>query len=115
MWRKQYNRSVVTQQAQEISRVENMGPVGKFIKRLWTAPRSVAVAGHGIVFPVTHAGDLVFRPSSWGTFIKGTLRTYRGAFDSAYTGRITNMISRDSLYDTALRSGVDVGPKSHPS
>lgn len=113
LWRKQYNRQAVTQQAQEIARVANMGPVGKFIKKLWTFPRTLAVAGHGIVFPITHAGDLVFRPASWGVFVKGLLRTYRGAASSAYSGRIMNMISRDSMYNTALRSGVDVGPKSH--
>jgi hypothetical protein len=115
LWRKQYNRRVITQQAREISQLANMGPVGKLLRKLWTAPRTVAVMGHGVVFPITHAGDLVFRPASWGTFIKGTLRTYRGAFSSAYTGRILNMISRDPLYDLSLRSGVDVGPQSHPS
>lgn len=113
LWRKQYNRQAITQQAQEIQRVANMGPAGRWIKKLWTFPRTAAVAGHGIVFPITHAGDLVFRPASWGTLVKGILRTYRGATSSAYSGRIMNMISRDSMFNTAIRSGVDVGPKSH--
>lgn len=115
MWRKQYNRRVATQQAQEIRQIASLGPAAKWLRRLWTAPRTVAVAGHGVVFPITHAGDLAFRPASWGTFIQGTLRTYHGAFSKAYTGRMLNMIERDPLYDTALRSGVDVGAGSHPS
>lgn len=115
MWKKQYNRRVVTQQAQEISRLENMGPVGKVLRTIWTAPRSLAVFGHGVVFPVTHGGDLVFRPQSWKTFVEGTLRTYKGAFSKATTGRILNMMERDPMYDLGLRSGVDMGPGSHPS
>lgn len=115
MWKKQYNRRVITQQAQEISRLVNLGPVGKALRRLWTAPRTVAVMGHGVVFPITHGGDLVFRPADWGTFINGTIRTYHGAFSKGYSGRILNMMESDALYDTALRSGLDAGKNSHPS
>lgn len=115
MWKKQYNRRVITQQAKEITQVANMGPVGKFIRRLWTAPRTLAVAGHGVVFPITHGGDLAFRPTSWGTFIKGTLKTYHGAFSKGYSGRMLNMMEGDPLFDTALRSGLDAGRGSHPS
>jgi len=115
LWKKQYNRRVITQQAKEISRLEGMGPVGKVLRRLWTAPRTVAVMGHGVVFPITHAGDLAFRPASWGTFTKGVLRTYRGAFSKGYTGRILAGMESDPMFDTAIRSGVDAGAKSHPS
>lgn len=115
MWKKQYNRRVITQQAQEISKLANIGPVGKLLRRLWTAPRTLAVMGHGVVFPITHAGDLAFRPASWGTFIKGTLRTYHGAFSKGYSGRMLNMMESDPLFDTALRSGLDAGKNSHPS
>jgi hypothetical protein len=122
LWKKQYNRRVVQQQAKEIRHLATLGPAGRILRTLWTVPRSVAVAGHGIVFPVTHAGDLVFRPASWGTFIKGTLRTYRGALvptrfggGKGYTGRILNAMERDAMFDTALRSGLDAGKGSHPS
>lgn len=115
MWKKQYNRRVITQQAKEISQIANMGPVGKWLRRLWTAPRTVAVFGHGVVFPVTHGGDLVFRPASWGTFIKGTIRTYHGAFSKAFSERMLTMMEGDSMYDLGLHSGVDMGRGSHPS
>ena len=115
MWRKQYNARILRQQARDLSRMENMGPVGKWLRRIWTAPRTLAVFGHGVVFPVTHAGDLVFRPQDWGTFINGALKTYRGAFDKAYTGRILSQMEADERFDLGLRSGVDMGTQSHPA
>jgi hypothetical protein len=114
-WRAQYNRRAIVQQARDISRMASLGPVGKMLRTLWTLPRSVAVTGHGFIFPITHGGDLAFRPESWGTFISGILNTYRGAFSKAHTGRVLDYMQRRALFDTALRSGLDVGAKSHPS
>lgn len=114
LWRKQYNRQAIIQQAKDISQWSKLPPWVQVVSKALNAPRSVAVFGHGIVFPITHAGDLVFRPSSWGTFIKGVLRTYKGASSSAFAGRVMDRMAGDELYDLALRSGVDVGPKSHP-
>lgn len=111
---RQYNRQAITQNAQMLSQRAALGPLGKTVMRMRYLPRAITVAGHGIVFPVTHAGDLLLRPSSWGTFVKGALRTYRAAGSSAYAGRMLNTISKRSLYDLALSSGVDVGPKSLP-
>jgi len=114
-WRTQYNRRAIVQQAANLSKLQSMGPVGKTLRALWTFPRSVAVFGHGFVFPITHAGDLAMRPQSWGHFITGVFNTYRGAFSKAYTGRILDYMQRQPLFTTALRSGLDVGAKSHPS
>ena len=125
MWRKQYNRRVIQQQARDVMATAET-PAVKWLRRLFWLPRTVAVAGHGIVFPVTHAGDLIFRPSSWYTFLKGVLRTYRGAPElwglgtklgggKGYVGRILDDMRRDSLFDTALRSKLDIGDLSHPS
>ncbi len=120
MWKKQYNRRVIIQQAQEISRLANLGPVAKKLRQLWNIPRTVSVFGHGVVFPITHGGDLAFRPTSWGTFIKGTWETYKGANPykgkgAAFTEQALKGIERDDLYDLGLRGGVDMGPMSHPS
>lgn len=114
VWRKQYNRQAVIQQAKMMSQRAALGPLGRLVHRMRYIPRTVAVFGHGVVFPVTHAGDLLLRPASWGTFVKGALRTYRSAGSSAYSGRVMDTMARDPLYETAIRSGVDVGPKSHP-
>jgi hypothetical protein len=113
LWRKQYNRQAIIQQAKALSDRAALGPIGKVVMAMRYIPRSIAVFGHGIVFPVTHAGDLLLRPLSWGIFIKGALRTYRAAGSSAYAARAVSALSREPLYDLALRSGVDVGPKSH--
>lgn len=115
VWRKQYNRQNVIQQARELSSRAALGPLGKVVMAMRYLPRSVSVFGHGIVFPVTHAGDLILRPSSWGTFVSGTLRTYRSAGSSAYAARALNQLHADPMYETAIRAGVDVGPKSHPA
>src|SRR6266478_1323894 len=114
-WRAQYNRRAIVQQAKDISKMASMGPVGKTLRALWTLPRSVAVFGHGVVFPITHGGDLALRPATWSTFIHGVFNTYRGAFSSATTAKLLDSMQRQALYTTALRSGLDVGPKSHPS
>jgi hypothetical protein len=115
MWKKQYNRRVVIQQAQETARLAGANKFVKLVRTLWSLPRSIAVFGHGVVFPITHAGDLIFRPSSWRTFFTGALKSYKGAFSKSFTEQALGAVRRDPLYDTALRSGVDVGPKSHPS
>ena len=114
IWRKQYNRRVVIMQARQMLEQGASGKVAKVLNRLRFIPRSVSVAGHGIVFPVTHAGDLLLRPASWGTFIKGTARTYRGALSSEFAARALNTMSKQPLYELSLQSGLDVGPKSSP-
>jgi hypothetical protein len=114
-WRKQYNRRAVVQQASDLSRMQAMGPAGKTLRALWTAPRSVSVFGHGVVFPITHGGDLAFRPGSWGTFFKGVFNTWSKSWSPAATERVLDVMKRNPLYTTALRSGLDVGEKSHPS
>lgn len=124
MWKKQYNRRVVTQQASEMSRMAGASQFVRVARAIWSGPRSLAVFGHGVVFPITHAGDLIFRPESWSTFFKGALKTYQGAFNipgakaatgEAFVGQALSAVRRDALYDTAIRSALDVGPKSHPA
>lgn len=125
MWRKQYNRRVIQQEARDARELATLGPVAKTIRALWFLPRTAAVFGHGVVFPVTHAGDLAFRPASWYEFVSGALRTYRAAPElwglgsalgggKAYAGRMLAAMERDPLFDTALRSKLDVGVASHP-
>lgn len=114
-WKKQYNRRVIVQQAKDMVRLSNMGPLRKTLGAIWSIPRTASVIGHGFVFPITHGGDLLMRPASWGTFIKGFLNTYQGAFSKSFTGRMLSEMESRPLYDTALRSGLDVGAKSHPS
>src|SRR5258708_5800402 len=115
VWRAQYNRRGIIQQAKDLSKLQNMNPIEKAFSKMWTVPRELATLGHGIVFPVTHAGDLILRPLSWGTFFKGFFQTYQGFFSKAFTGRMLSDMQSRSLYTTALQSRLDVGPKSMPS
>ena len=114
-WRKQYRRRTIVRQATDLSRKQSMGPVAKSVELLWTLPRSVLVFGHGFVFPVTHAGDLAFRPTSWATYIKGVFNTYRYSFNEVGAAQMLDTMQRRELYPLALGSGLDVGPRSHPS
>jgi hypothetical protein len=111
-WKAQYNRRVITQQAREISKVQAFGPVGKALNVLSAIPRYVATYGHGVVFPVTHGGDLALRPESWGTFFRGVFNSWTKSWSPAATERLLDSMKRDPLYDTALRSGLDVGETS---
>src|SRR4029077_19290632 len=115
VWRAQYNRRNIIQQARNLSREQNLNPVERAFSKIWIAPRELATIGHGVVFPVTHAGDLILRPASWGTFFKGFFQTYHGYFSKAFTGRMLSDMQSKPLYTTALRGGLDVGEKSFPS
>jgi len=112
-WRTQYNRRAIVEHANKLTQGAAMSPAGKAFHALWSLPRSAAVFMHGWVFPVTHAGDLLLRPISWGTFFRGLLNTYTKSFSKEGTERLLESMRRSDRYDLALRSGLDVGAKSH--
>lgn len=113
-WKKQYNRRQIVQQAQSIANAKTPGPIGRAAGAIWSGPRSLAVFGHGLVFPITHGGDLALRPQSWGVFFKGLFDNYtKASVSKAATERLLDTMRRQPLFDTALRSGLDVGAKSH--
>ena len=114
-WKAQYNRRMITQQARDALRQQTLGPAQKYLGKLWSAPRSLATFGHGIVFPVTHGGDLAFRPQSWGVFIRGLLNTWTKSWSPAAAERLLNNMKRQPRWDLAIRSKLDVGEGSHPS
>lgn len=112
-WKAQYNRRQIVQQAQNLAKQQAQNPVVKTLQRLWNAPRAASVFGHGVVFPVTHAGDLALRPGSWGVFMKGLMNTWTKSWSPAATERLLDTMKRQPLFDTALRSGLDIGEGSH--
>lgn len=114
-WKRQYNRRQAILQAQDTTR-EQGGPVSRTLRTLWSYPRKAAVFGHGVVFPITHGGDLALRPESWGIFFKGLFNTWTKSFGKnakAETERLLDTMKRHPLFDTALRSGLDVGDRAH--
>jgi len=112
-WKTQYNRRMIVQHAKTLTERQAMSPAGKAFHALWSAPRSAAVFAHGWVFPITHAGDMLLRPASWGTFFRGLINTYAKSFSKAGTERLLDSMRRSPRYDLALRSGLDVGARSH--
>jgi len=112
VWKAQYNRRIITQQAKDLVSKEAQGPLLRGMEKVLSVPRRIAVFGHGFVFPVTHAGDLALRPQSWATFFRGVIDTYR-SLSPAASERLLDSMKRQPLYDMALRSGLDVGEKSH--
>ena len=113
VWKKQYNRRQITLQAQNLARQQAQNPVVRTLQRLWNIPRAASVFGHGVVFPVTHGGDLALRPQSWGVFFRGLLNTWTKSWSPAATERLLDSMRRQPLFDTALRSGLDIGEGSH--
>jgi hypothetical protein len=112
-WRTQYNRRMAVGYAKDQIKAQALSPTARAFQRVWSAPRNAAVFMHGWVFPITHGGDLLLRPASWGTFFRGLFNTYSKSFSSAGTERLLDAMRRDPLYNMALRSGLDVGAKSH--
>ena len=114
-WKKQYYRRQIVAQAQEVTGRQAMHPAVKAMKTMWNFPRTAAVFGHGLVFPVTHAGDLMLRPTSWGSFMKGFLNTWTKTWpgQQADFARMMDSMERHPRYDLALQSKLDIGERSH--
>lgn len=112
-WRRQSNRRQIVLQAQNLAREQGRSPIYKTLQRLWDIPRSAAVLGHGVVFPVTHGGDLALRPQSWGVLMRGLLNTWTKFWSPVKTERLLDTMKRQPLFDTGLRSGLDVSERSH--
>src|SRR5262245_35322155 len=73
-------------------------------------PRSVLTAFHGGVFPVTHAGGLLLRPSAWGSFLKGARVSWGGLSKAFYEKERIRLAGEDNYAawrQAGLRIGVD--------
>lgn len=114
-WKKQYYRKQIVAQAKEVAGRQAMHPAVRAMQTMWNVPRAAAVFGHGLVFPVTHAGDLMLRPASWGSFMKGFLNTWTKTWpgQQADFARMMDAMERHPRYDLALRSKLDIDEKSH--
>jgi len=112
VWKQQYNRRMIVNHAKAQVNGRPAGPIMRAVQGVYNAPRRLLTTLHGFVFPVTHAGDLAFRPLSWKIFAKGMIDTYTKSGSKAATERLLSGMRGDALYDTALRSGLDVGGKS---
>lgn len=118
-WRKQYRQRITLDNAINDSRRAAMGPVAKVFDRIWDVPRAVKVAYHFTVFPFTHSGDLMYRPSEYKIWVKAVMDSYLGAFSEAHAGLkladIENrIIEGREMFPMAIQAGLDAGKGSHP-
>ena len=115
VWKKQYNRRQTILQAQDQLREGATPGWLKTARKVYGVPRWFSVLAHGVVFPVTHGGDLAFRPASWGVFWRGLMNTWSKSGSAEKTERLIDTMKRQPRFDTALRSGLDVGDRAHRS
>jgi hypothetical protein len=113
IWKAQYNRRQAVLQAQAAIEAHALSPVVKTLKNILALPRGVATFAHGVVFPITHAGELLFRPSSWKVIGRGLLDTWTKSGSDAATERLLNTMKGHEWFDMGIRSGVDVLDKAH--
>lgn len=113
VWRKQYDRQTVVRQAQDMNRLAGTNMFGRAAIRAYNVPRQIYTFGHGIVFPITHAGELIFHPTEWARFFKMVGNVYGGTFSKAMTAARLADMARDPRYNESLKAGLEVGPRSH--
>jgi hypothetical protein len=116
-WKAQFNRRQIIKQAQNLSKTQAMGPIGRAAAFAGDIPRELATIGHAVVFPISHAGDLLINPLRWGTVFRGIFNTYRsgwyGKGSQIFHDQMMKDLKKKSLYDLGLRSSVDISEKSH--
>ena len=115
-WTKQYYRRQIQSQAKDLYERQMQPPILRAWSKMWEAPRNMAVAGHGFVFPITHAGDLLLRPLSYKTIFKGLFDTYTKTFGKgapAKTEQLLDTMRKDALFNLASQSGLDVKERAH--
>jgi hypothetical protein len=113
IWKKQYNRRQTVLYAQAATEAHALSPVAKTLKNILAVPRGVATFGHGVVFPITHGGELLFRPWSWKVIGRGLLDTWTKSGSDAATERLLSTMKKHEWFDMGIRSGVDVLDKAH--
>jgi hypothetical protein len=113
VWRKQYNRRQAVNEAKAATEASALSPVAKTLKNILAIPRGVATFAHGVVFPITHGGELLFRPASWKVIGRGLLDTWTKSGSKAATEQLLNTMKNHEWFDMGIRSGLDVMDKAH--
>ena len=122
-WHAQAQRKAVIALAKDRAGRAAMTWPHRMISKVWETPRGAAVWGHGVVFPITHGGDMIFNPQRWGVLYRGIKNTWTktGAFGIntkqaiIETEQTLNTMYKDPLFNMAINSGVDLSPKAHGS
>lgn len=105
-------REAVRQAREYVAAVDTPG-YKKFASAVWNLPRSILTAGHYAVFPVTHAGDLAFRPTAWKAYFKGVIDSYKFINRATHEAAMQDLV-RDPNYTIARRGGLVNNPEAEP-
>lgn len=113
MYRKMSLRRDAIRQAKQTVRSIDAPGYAKLAAKIYNLPRSALTLGHYAVFPVTHGGDLIYRPTVWNHYFKGVFDAYR--FASRATHEAARLDQEHSPnYIMARRGGLQNDFKTDP-
>ena len=107
-WRAQNVRKAMVQQAKDVAGRAAMPMWYRGLSKAWETPRALAVAGHGYVFPITHAGDMVLNPWRWKILYRGLRNVWTKSHSAAESEQIINTMQKDPMFNMALNDGADL-------
>lgn len=114
MLRKEGNRRKAIETARSIIDKADDPRFVQLIKAVSELPRASLTALHGGVFPVTHGGGLLLRPSAWNAFGKGFVTSWKSISDAQYEKARLKLVT-DPVYaygrDSGLKTNPDEGPQ----
>lgn len=113
MFAKEGNRRRAIEQARDLIRKADTPGFVKAMKAVSELPRASLTALHGGVFPVTHGGGLLLRPTAYPAFVKGWWTSWKSISTPAYERARLQLVT-DPVYAYARDSGLKVNPDEGP-
>lgn len=87
IWKEQYNRRLIDQNAKLWVRAAGDNKVWKTISNAYQAPAALATALHATVLPFTHVGSDAFRPTNITNFLRLEMNTWKFAYPLNNAGK----------------------------
>jgi len=115
MLRKEDARRNAKYQAQRLIAEKDWGVIAKTVYRLGQLPRAALTFLHSVVFPVTHAGGLLLRPTAWGKFLRGEMVTWKSWLSKAAYERARLALTSEANYGKWRTVGLRVGVEERPT
>jgi hypothetical protein len=109
VWKARAQRREIVQQAKAAYQDYNTHPAMRWLRHALEFPRALETMFHAAVFPVTHGGDLAYRPESWRTLYDGWIKTWQSVLSKAEAERLADSMERDPSYRMAREGGLDFG------
>lgn len=110
LYKKMSDRRTAIEQAKDYVQAIDTPAWKKFVRAIYNVPFSVAVAYHGTVGGVTHAGSVMFRPTAWREYWtnfakQAPLVASKGFHEAAMQG-----LTRDENFVLGKRAGLATDP-----